>query len=487
MGGGEQYAGAIAEALATEHEVTLLTPERFDAGELQHRLGVDLRDVGQKEVAPDAVAVAVASGPYDAFVNTSFGSVVPNLAPIGLYVVHFPFEESSLRKTAGTLVRKVVNRDRDCSVRAVGGLGPATARGCPVVGPTLLHVRTPEPAMLTIEVQPLEAAQASVRVIVGRETVAQQVIVSAAQLEVPVPAGAPVLVYLLVDGIEDVRDGARPPLAVGRVGLAGTLAEASPSGIRHRLTPIDRRAHLTTYDRFVANSHYTQRWIQRRWGIDATVLHPLVRLRTPVASTAPVILSIGRFFDARSGHSKRQLEMVRAFRRIVAAGGSGWRLVLVGGCDPAHRDYAMAVKREAAGLPIDVRLNAPGDVLEEALARASIYWHAAGLGVDAERHPDRLEHFGIAPIEAMSAGAVPIVYSLGGPAEVVEPGVSGLHFSNENELVASTLSLIRDPAALAALQRGAIARAAEFGRDRFVRETLDVVEHVAAPRRAWST
>jgi SAM-dependent methyltransferase len=193
-----------------------------------------------------------------------------------------------------------------------------------------------------------------------------------------------------------------------------------------------------------------------------------------------LIVSVGRFFAEHAGHSKKQLEMVRAFRHLVERGLSGWRLVLIGGCSAEHRDYAMAVKREAIGLPVEVRLNAPGEVLDDALARASIYWHAAGLGVDPERDPDDVEHFGIAPIEAMSAGAVPIVYGVGGPGDVVDHGVSGLHFRTLDELVDRTSALIADPARLAALRRGAIERSHDFSLDHFRTATVELVERVAA-------
>ena len=81
------------------------------------------------------------------------------------------------------------------------------------------------------------------------------------------------------------------------------------------------------------------------------------------AAKEPIILNIGRFFDPRRGHSKKQLELVQAFRRLHESGRApGWWLHLVGGCSPEDRDYAMAVKREALGLPVHVHLSAPGAV-----------------------------------------------------------------------------------------------------------------------------
>jgi glycosyltransferase involved in cell wall biosynthesis len=193
-----------------------------------------------------------------------------------------------------------------------------------------------------------------------------------------------------------------------------------------------------------------------------------------------LILSLGRFFGEESGHSKRQLDLVRAFRTMIDQGLEGWRLVLIGGCSPKDRDYAMAVRREAVGLPVEVRLSAPGAVVDAHLAAASIYWHGTGYGSDLEQHPDRAEHFGIAPIEAMSAGAVPVVFDAGGPAEVVRPGVDGMTFHTLDDLVARTRQLIDDPALRQRLAAAGRQRATDFDVEHCEARFRDVVAGLIA-------
>ena len=46
-----------------------------------------------------------------------------------------------------------------------------------------------------------------------------------------------------------------------------------------------------------------------------------------------------------------------------------------------------------------------------------------GYGVDAQREPRRMEHFGMVATEAMAAGCVPIVFCGGGLPEIVSHGV----------------------------------------------------------------
>ncbi len=105
-------------------------------------------------------------------------------------------------------------------------------------------------------------------------------------------------------------------------------------------------------------------------------------------------------------------------------------------------------------------------------------WHAAGLGADLEEHPDRAEHFGIAPIEAMSTGGVPLVFAAAGPTEVVQDGINGLHFRTLDELVMQTLELIGDRPRRERLAAAAIERANEYDSAHFEAHVRELVAQV---------
>ena len=98
-GGGEQVAGAIAQALADDHEVVLLGPEPIDIEATIARLGVDLTGCGYQRVVDDVTASA-ASADFDLFINTTYRSSAQNRAPAGLYYVHFPEPPSTSRQRA---------------------------------------------------------------------------------------------------------------------------------------------------------------------------------------------------------------------------------------------------------------------------------------------------------------------------------------------------------------------------------------------------
>jgi len=80
-----------------------------------------------------------------------------------------------------------------------------------------------------------------------------------------------------------------------------------------------------------------------------------------------------------------------------------------------------------------------------------------------------MEHFGIAIVEAMRAGLVPLCYHLGGPSEIVEHGRSGYLYRDAEELKIFTMLLISRQASLDSMRSAAQSRAMRFTRDEFDR------------------
>jgi glycosyltransferase involved in cell wall biosynthesis len=198
------------------------------------------------------------------------------------------------------------------------------------------------------------------------------------------------------------------------------------------------RLRLRLFRSVVANSAYTARWIERRWGRPARVLHPPV-FPIPPGEKRPWIVAVGRF--AGGGRSKRQLEMVEVFRGLIERGLADWELHLIGmGQDPESVRRVVEAARE---LPVVIHLDASRQELEEICGAASVFWHFTGALEDPEEAPERMEHFGIATVEAMSAGAVPVVVARGGQPEIVEGG-SGLLWETFEECAEQTWRLCHD-------------------------------------------
>jgi glycosyltransferase involved in cell wall biosynthesis len=223
---------------------------------------------------------------------------------------------------------------------------------------------------------------------------------------------------------------------------------------------------VDTYQHVVAVSHYAASWARRLWGtVISSVVHPPV---TPPpgrvdAHRTQSIVVLGRFYGGPT--SKKQLDLVRAFAALCDSGLSGWDLQVLGGVN--DEKYVNEVEAAGAGYPVEVVRNASGALVEERLATARLAWQATGWGEDPDAHPDRFEHFGIALVEAMGAGAIPVALETGGPSEIVTTGRDGFLWSAGEGPGPATLSLVKDPSTWPGLAARARQRANDFSRDAF--------------------
>jgi glycosyltransferase involved in cell wall biosynthesis len=185
---------------------------------------------------------------------------------------------------------------------------------------------------------------------------------------------------------------------------------------------------------------------------------------------------VGRFFT--TGHNKKHLAMIHAFREMVAEGLTGWELHLAGGTSlgDANAEYLARVREAARGAPIRIHTDIPLDVLRRLYSESAIYWHAAGYGEDPERHPLRYEHFGLTTVEAMGAGAVPVVIDGGGQSEIVTPGVDGFLWTSIEQLKALTGRLVANPELCRQMATAARERSRAFGRESFESRLWSVIE-----------
>ena len=266
---------------------------------------------------------------------------------------------------------------------------------------------------------------------------------------------------------------------------------------------IDMRKRLHSYQIIIANSSFTKQWIRKYWNIDAKVLYPPItfichpefisgsknKIPKPLqGQQSPIskhnwICSLGRFFTL--GHGKKQEVMIEAFKvlydsinlkaqisnvkstnqisnpksqisndhQLTTSNQSptsslqspiaNLELHLIGGVgkEPSSIRFVETLKEMAKGYPIYFHFNATRNEVEEILLKSKIYWHAAGFGENPEKDPIKFEHFGIAPIEAVSAGCIPILFNGGGLPEIINilQLENKLHtFDSINELVQKT-------------------------------------------------
>jgi len=240
--------------------------------------------------------------------------------------------------------------------------------------------------------------------------------------------------------------------------------------LRHRAYyEVEWRRRMGSYRHAIAISEFARGWTLRRWGVDCAVVYPPVDVAFADTRKDDLILSINRFnLRAR----KKQLEMMRAFSDLEAGNLRGWTYASVGGLNatPDNREYFDTVRRigSASGASVDANLSRPE--LARLLERARIFWHAMGLDEDTDLYPERAEHFGIATVEAMAAGAVPVVINKGAQPEIVEHGRTGFLWNTLTELRTYTALLANDRELWTRMSAAARERANDFQRERFLRE-----------------
>jgi glycosyltransferase involved in cell wall biosynthesis len=194
----------------------------------------------------------------------------------------------------------------------------------------------------------------------------------------------------------------------------------------------------TGYDTLVTISKYSAKWVKNYWGRDAEIVSPPIPVDDIITKTAEipkkkVITCVGRFFEVPGGNNKNHLVVLKLFQRMKLP---DWQLHFVGAVQ--NQRYYQTIRQSAYG---DDRIffhhNISRDEYLDLLGQSTFLWAATGYGADK---PSSQEHFGIIAVEAMAAGAIPIVHESGGT-----PEVGCLTWEKPDELIGLTKDLIADP------------------------------------------
>lgn len=211
-------------------------------------------------------------------------------------------------------------------------------------------------------------------------------------------------------------------------------------------------------------------------GLDAAALAPsvaaerLARLRASLLGPGDRLV----LFAGRLNPMKGVTDLVESAARVAAALPSV-RYALVGGTD--NRDYGEAVRQAIARHPVlEGRVLLLGKVPRHQLA---LLYRAADLAVV----PSIYEPFGFASLEAMAAGLPVVGTDVGGIAEVVAHGETGLlvpvvpkegrHEVDVEALAQAQLTLLKDMATARRMGEAGYLRLQErFSRESMVTATL---------------
>lgn len=229
--------------------------------------------------------------------------------------------------------------------------------------------------------------------------------------------------------------------------------------------------------KIICNSQFTKSFIDRRFGVNSTIVYPPVPLpKISKAKKENIILHVGRFGKTHEGKNfKKQDVMIEMFKKMVNGGLKDWQFTLVVGVRKEDEEEFDKLKEQVKGFPIELVKNPENKHLWQFYNKAKIYWHASGFEEDLQKHPERAEHFGISTVEAMGAGAVPVVIEAGGQREIVDDGENGFLWKTIEECMEKTERLVSDSRLWENLSKQAAKKAAIFGKTRFCEKIGELI------------
>lgn len=213
---------------------------------------------------------------------------------------------------------------------------------------------------------------------------------------------------------------------------------------------------------FLTNSEYTARLISDAYELsesDIVVIYPPttqvdLSLLTRSSKERKGVVSLGNF-----GPHKRQLEQLQIASEIP-----DMKFTIIGGV--ANQSYFFQCQQFVLKYNIqNARLlpNVPHHVVREALSSALFFLHTK-----------RFEPFGIATVEAISSGCVPLVHDSGGQREIVP--ILSLRFQDKDDAVARLKCLQAAP--LDMMQKQLLAHIRQFSAEAFQKRMQDILDVV---------
>lgn len=219
------------------------------------------------------------------------------------------------------------------------------------------------------------------------------------------------------------------------------------------------------------NSQFTKSFNDKVFSnVRSSVIYPPVSLHQKNIEKKNIIVHVGRFRVKNVGIDdyKKQGVMVQAFKDMVDSEMiKDWKFIIAASVRDEDREKFAELEKSAQGYPIDFLVNKTNEEVWDLYNTSKIYWHASGFGEDLIQNPAFAEHFGISTVEAMGAGAVPVVINSGGQKEIVTDGKNGLLWNTLDELKLHTMKLVKNHTLLNELSEKAKERANDFSQEMF--------------------
>lgn len=531
-GGGERYSCKMAEILSSVpgYAVDLVTDLYGDLDSISQKLNMDLSKVNLKifpYISDDYTRRL--TGEYDLFVNTTYLSALPAYGKKNIYLCYFPtpFDVDFkfihrflllffrlpaiwLFKLAGRMtggfteikIEEGIYEPKRFMLRRGSWTGGRAVLEIDDSGNFAVGIKNPACSLLDIMKVKIEAYPLGS----GADRNSSKKNVFTYESELPrgikKTVKIPGMSRIIITSDTFNPSGGHSVSRDSRILGAAIYNESETNPFKKAILKIlgyiplflaaypKNNEFLDTYNKIISISKYSNLWIKRLWNKESTILFPPVDTQSFAsgADTAKekVILSVGRFFPEH--HNKKQYELAETFIKMLKdhpEDMKDYRLYLAGGVadSPEHIEYVGRIKKLAEGYPIEIMINIPFRELAGLFRKASIFWHAAGLGEDEQLHPEKFEHFGITTVEAMSAGCIPVVINKGGQKEIIKDGIDGFFFQDLEELSRITLEIINGKKDCRPIRKNAVQSCQRFSNDIFEKDLLSIIKEVICGSR----
>lgn len=200
---------------------------------------------------------------------------------------------------------------------------------------------------------------------------------------------------------------------------------------------------LFRINEIICNSFFTKKIVDQAYGVVSKVIYPPVDvLNIKPKRKEKLIIAIGRF--SQLTQAKRQDVLIKAFKKMCDRGLKNWKFVLAGGVDIGVGNYLRKLNKLITGYPVEILESPDYKKIKELYGKAKIFWSASGYGIDENKEPAKVEHFGISVVEAMAAKTVPVIFNSGGHKETVSDSNNGFFWVSTKQLISKTSKLIND-------------------------------------------
>lgn len=278
------------------------------------------------------------------------------------------------------------------------------------------------------------------------------------------------------DVVVETQSNLPAPVDISYIHFPAKLSPPGGSGrlyeilVNHYVKKIEKRGRAGLV---LTNSKWTAKHVYRAYGVVPLVVYPPVDVEYfSRAVDGPhdenLVVTVSRFTpEKRLGEICVAAKLLRDYIFVIAGSMSEY----------SHKTVEAVRARcnELGVRNVVLKPNLPRGQLLELMERAKYYLH-----------PPFPEHFGIAVVEAMAAGLIPIVYRGGGAWHDVVKDVSPILGYNDVSDVARIIGVLeRHPGMAGKLRSKAIERSRLFAYERFRREISRIVDYVYEVKSPW--